>query len=68
MMGSEIHLHVTTKEDNGAEKDVVLVVATTDLPESFRGGIPYGTTIHFTFPGDLVHLFDKETERNLLAD
>ena len=23
---------------------------------------------HFTFPGELVHLFDKETERNLLAD
>ena len=68
MMGSEIHLHVTAKEDNGAEKDVVLVVATTDLPESFRAGIPYGTTIHFTFPGELVHLFDKETERNLLAD
>ena len=68
MMGSEIHLHVTAKEDNGAEKDVVLVVSTTDLPESFRAGIPYGTTIHFTFPGELVHLFDKETERNLLAD
>ena len=68
MMGSEIHLHVTAKEDNGAEKDVVLVVATTDLPESFRGGIPYGTTIHFTFPGDLVHMFDKDSERNLLAD
>ena len=68
MMGSEIHLHVTAKEDNGAEKDVVLVVATTALPESFRAGIPYGTTIHFTFPGELVHLFDKETERNLLAD
>ena len=68
MMGSEIHLHVTAKEDNGAEKDVVLVVATTDLPESFRAGIPYGTTIHFTVPGELVHLFDKETERNLLAD
>ena len=68
MMGSEIHLHVTAKEDNGAEKDVVLRVATTDLPDSFRGGIPYGTTIHFTFPGELVHMFDKESERNLLAD
>ena len=68
MMGSEIHLHVTATEEDGSKKDVVLVVATTDLPESFRGGIPYGTTIHFTFPGDLVHLFSKEDERNLLAD
>ena len=68
LMGSEIHLHVTATEEDGSKKDVVLVVATTDLPESFRGGIPYGTTIHFTFPGDLVHLFSKEDERNLLAD
>ena len=68
MMGSEIHLHVTAKEEGGAEKDVVLRVATTDLPDSFRAGIPYGTTINFTFPGELVHLFDKETEKNLILD
>ena len=35
---------------------------------AFLSRKPYGTTIHFTFPGELVHLFDKETERNLLAD
>ena len=68
MMGSEIHLHVTAKEEDGAEKDVVLRVATVDLPDSFRAGIPYGTTINFTFPGELVHMFDKETEKNLIVD
>ncbi len=61
MMGSEIHLHVNAKG-----KDIVLVLATTDLPADWRGGIPYGTEIHFTFPGDLIHIFDPETEKNLL--
>ena len=31
-----------------------------------RGGIPYGTQLHFSFPGALVHLFNKETEENLI--
>ncbi len=61
MMGSEIHLHVNTDG-----QDVVLVLPTTDLPQNWRGGIPYGTKIQFTAPGDLVHLFDPETENNLL--
>ena len=62
MMGSEIHLHV-----NAGGKDVVLVLATTDLPADWRGGIPYGTTIHFSTSGDLIHLFDPETEENLIS-
>lgn len=62
MMGSEIHLHV-----NAGGKDVVLVLATTDLPAAWRGGIPYGTTIHFSTSGDLIHLFDPETEENLIT-
>ena len=61
MMGSEVHLHVTAND-----KDVVLVIPTTDLPAAWRGGIPYGTTIHFSAAGELVHLFDPETEENLL--
>ena len=61
MMGSEIHLHVNT-----GGKDVVLVLTTTELPKEWRGGIPYGTEIHFSFPGDLIHLFDPATEENLL--
>ena len=61
MMGSEVYLHVTA-----AGKDVVLRVPTTKLPPEHRAGIPYGTAIHFTFPADLIHLFDPETEKNLL--
>ncbi len=62
MMGSEIHLHVRTAEG----KDVVLRVPTIELPAEFHGGISYGTPVRFTFPDDLVHLFQKETEQSLL--
>ena len=62
MMGSEIYLHV-----NAGGKDVVVRVPTTELPVEYRGGIPYGTTEHFTFPADLIHLFDPTTEKNLLV-
>ncbi|MEG2959632.1 MAG: TOBE domain-containing protein, partial [Oscillospiraceae bacterium] len=63
MMGSEFHLHVVA-----GDKDVVLRVQTTDLPEDQQGGLTYGSEIHFTFPGNLVHFFDKESELNLLAE
>ncbi len=61
MMGSDIHLHVSF-----AGQDVVLRVPATDLPKDRRGGIPYGTQVQFTFPGELMHLFDPKTEKNLL--
>ena len=61
MMGSEYHLHVTTDE-----KDVVLRVPTTELPKEFANGIPYGSDIHYSFRPDLMHLFNKETENNLI--
>jgi multiple sugar transport system ATP-binding protein len=61
MMGSEIHLHVTA-----AGRDVVLRVPTADLPKDSRAGVPYGVKINFAFPADLIHLFDLETEENIL--
>ena len=61
MMGSEVYLHV-----NAVGKDVVLRVPTVDLPEEHRAGIPYGTEINFTFRPELIHLFNPETERNVL--
>ncbi len=61
MMGSEVHLHVVA-----GEKDVVLRIASTDLPTEYRAGIPFGREVFFSFPEALVHLFDPATERNLL--
>ena len=67
MMGSELHLHVAvSREDSEKAKDVVMRVATSDLPDAYHGGIPYGTQLHFAFPGALVHLFNKDTEENLI--
>lgn len=66
MMGSEIHLHISTPADDGKVKDVVMRVSTNDLPGQYHGGIPYGSQIYFAFPGELVHLFSKETECNLI--
>ena len=61
MMGSEVYLHVTA-----AGRDVVLRIPTTELPAEHRAGIPYGTAVNFTFHPELIHLFDPETEKNLL--
>ena len=61
MMGSEIHLHV-----NAGGHDVVLRVPTTELASEHKGGFAFGAQVHFTFRGDLIHLFDPETEKNLL--
>ena len=45
---------------------MVLRIPTTDLPEEHRGGFHYGAEVNFTFRSDLIHLFDPETENNLL--
>ncbi len=67
MMGSELYLHaVVSGTSPAAGKEVVLRIPTTKLPAAYQGGIPYGTEIRFTFPGGLLHLFQKETEENLL--
>ena len=61
MMGSEIHLHV-----NCSGNDVVVRVPSTQLTAENRGGLAYGTEINITLPEDLIHLFDPETEKNLI--
>ena len=67
MMGSELYLHaVVGGKSEAAGKEVVLRIPTTKLPAAYQGGIPYGTEIRFSFPGGLLHLFNKETEENLL--
>ena len=58
LMGSELHLHV-----NSAGKDVVIVVPTTDIDiDSVHGG---HNAVKYSFRPDLMHFFNKETEKNL---
>ncbi|MDD6160079.1 MAG: sn-glycerol-3-phosphate ABC transporter ATP-binding protein UgpC [Oscillospiraceae bacterium] len=61
MMGSEIHLHLSC-----GGKDVVVRVPTTELDADQRGGMSFGTKVNLAIPSDLVHLFDPETEKNLI--
>lgn len=58
MMGSAIHLHV-----NACGRDTIIIVQTMDL----KGGedLSIGSKIAFTFGGNTVHVFDKETGENL---
>lgn len=55
MMGSSIHLHV-----NAGGKDVVIIIATVDLPADKRGGYHYGESFSFACSGDTAHLFDAD--------
>ena len=52
MMGSEVHLHA-----NANGKDVVIIVPTMDLDNAQFG---YGAEIHFTFGGNVCHVFDQD--------
>ena len=62
MMGSAIHLHVTSQG-----KDVIIIVQTMDLRGPNQVSITSGQDIAFTFGGNVVHLFDRETGKNLEA-
>ena len=56
MMGSSVHLHV-----NAEGKDIIIIVPTIDV----KGHYAMGDTVHFTFNGNVAHVFSKETEKNL---
>ncbi len=62
MMGSELHLHVTT---NGEDK-IILRLPTIDLTDEQRAGLTYGSKLYFTFASKVVHMFDPQTEESLL--
>ncbi len=55
MMGSEVHLHA-----NANGKDVVIIVPTVDLSGNHKDTFGYGAKIHFTFSGNVCHVFDKD--------
>ena len=57
MMGSSVHLHVTTEDG----RDVVIIVPTVDM----KGNFAMGDTVHFSFGGNVAHVFSKENDKNL---
>ena len=62
MMGSELHIHAETED--GAQ--LVVRVPTLGLRKQERAKLVNGAKIHVSFPGEVMHLFDPETERNLI--
>lgn len=64
MMGSEVHLHVTT-----ADGDKLIVrVPTISLTAEQRAHLGFGDKVYITFEGKVMHFFDTETECNILCD
>ncbi|MCH1984035.1 sn-glycerol-3-phosphate ABC transporter ATP-binding protein UgpC [Ruminococcus sp. OA3] len=61
MMGSEVHIHLTA-----AEKEFIIKVPVTELPEEYRDSMKYGEVLHFRMNKQLLHLFDADTGKNLL--
>ena len=61
MMGSELHIHAETED--GAQ--LVVRVPTLGLCRQDRAELVNGAKIHVSFPGEVMHLVDPETERNL---
>jgi len=62
MMGSELHLHI----DVGTEKSAILRLPTIDLTPAMRASLNAGERISFSFASKVVHLFDPQTEENIL--
>ena len=56
MMGSSVHLHVTAEG-----RDVIIIVPTIDMKGNYR----MGDQVHFSFQGNVAHVFSKETDKNL---
>ena len=56
MMGSSVHLHVAAEG-----KDVIVIVPTNGAAAHF----PMGSEVNMIFGGNVAHVFDKETGKNL---
>ena len=63
MMGSELHLHVSTTTGDR----LIVRVPTVTLDDGIRRALVAGATIYVTFEGKVMHFFDPRTEQNLLV-
>ena len=62
MMGSELHLHLSSANDD----KIIVRLPTVDLTREQRASLSYGNKMYITFPAKVMHLFDPETERSLI--
>ena len=62
MMGSSVHLHVSSMN-----RDVVIVVSTMNMTGAQISALSSGTAVKYAFGGNVCHVFSKETGINLEA-
>ena len=62
MMGSELHLHLSTVNDDS----IIVRLPTIDLTAEQRRQLSYGNKMYITFPAKVMHPFDPKTEKNLI--
>ena len=62
MMGSELHLHLNSANDDR----IIVRLPTVDLTKEQRESLSFGNKMYITFPAKVMHLFDPETERSLI--
>ncbi len=62
MMGSSIHLHLSTMG-----RDIIVIVSTMNMTGAEIAALSAGSDIKFTFGGNVCHVFNKETGINLEA-
>ena len=62
MMGSEYHLHVTTKDGTG----LIVRIPTISLTAEQRATLKPGSKLKVSFEGKVMHFFDAQTEINML--
>ena len=62
MMGSELHLHLSTVNNDS----IIVRLPTIDLTPEQRKQLSFGNKMYITFPAKVMHLFDPKTEKNLI--
>ncbi len=62
MMGSELHLHLSSQNDD----KIIVRLPTVDLTKEQRAGLTSGNKLFITFPAKVMHLFDPSTEKSLI--
>ncbi|MBQ8797084.1 MAG: ATP-binding cassette domain-containing protein, partial [Oscillospiraceae bacterium] len=62
LMGSTVHLHM-----NIGGKDIIAIVDTMNLSGAELAGLNAGNVIEIGYPGNVCHVFNKETGVNLEA-
>ena len=60
MMGSAVHLHL-----QACGRDTIIIVQTMSMQGATNSSFGIGQSIAFTFGGNVVHVFDPETGKNL---